>query len=123
MRLLAVFRALFQTGKLDQSIVVIPHRVVDVGDIIGRGFLIFVSDLLDPCEVAAGFFHLTGLQQRISQTERISLLLFGTQHVDIGFVEPENSFFIFTAFEMYGTDHVTDLVAMAGSWIFFQIVF
>ena len=122
MRLFAEFRALFQAGELDQGFVVIPRRVVDIGDIIGRSLLVFVPYLFDPCEEAACLFLLAGLQQRIGQAERISLLLFGAQHVDIGLVEPEDGFFILSALEMNGADHVVDLVTMAGSRIFFQVV-
>ena len=75
---LFIIRQVLQAGKFHQGIVVFTGCVIDISDIIGRRFPVLRSNLLDPCEITTGLLDIPDLQQGISQTETISLLLFRT---------------------------------------------
>ena len=63
LRLFLEFGTLFQTGELNQRIVVFSHGIVDISHVIGCGFAISFTDLADSLEVGTCLFPFSGLQE------------------------------------------------------------
>ena len=80
-----------------------------------------MSDLLDPVKIAPRLLPVAGLQQRIGPSEGICLLLIGTQHIDIRFMETGQGFVVFTFAEIDRTDQVVHHIRVARIGIVFQI--